>query len=98
MHTFGERDGLPNNAVEGILEDSAGNLWLSTSNGLSRFDPRARTFRNYSSKDGLADNEFNDFSVYYKSRSGEMFFGGVNGVKRSTPRGSSTAPSCHRWS
>ncbi len=78
--TFGERDGLPNNAVEGILEDSAGNLWLSTSNGLSRFDPRARTFRNYFSEDGLADNEFNDFSVYYKSPSGEMFFGGVNGV------------------
>jgi ligand-binding sensor domain-containing protein/signal transduction histidine kinase len=78
--TFGERDGLPNNAVEGILEDSAGNLWLSTSIGLSRFDPRARTFRNYFSEDGLADNEFNDFSVYYKSPSGEMFFGGVNGV------------------
>jgi signal transduction histidine kinase/ligand-binding sensor domain-containing protein len=78
--TFGERDGLPNNAVQGILEDSAGNLWLSTSNGLSRFDPRARTFRNYFSEDGLADNEFNDFSVYYKSPSGEMFFGGVNGV------------------
>ena len=78
--TFGERDGLPNNAVEGILEDSAGNLWLSTSNGLSKFDPRARTFKNYFSDDGLAGDEFNDFSVYYKSASGEMFFGGVNGV------------------
>jgi ligand-binding sensor domain-containing protein/signal transduction histidine kinase len=78
--TFGERDGLPNNAVEGILEDSAGNLWLSTSSGLSKFDPLARTFKNYFSEDGLADDEFNDFSVYYKSASGEMFFGGVNGV------------------
>ena len=78
--TFGERDGLPNNAVEGILEDSSGNLWLSTGNGLSRFDPRARSFKNYFSDDGLAGDEFNDFSVYYKSASGEMFFGGVNGV------------------
>jgi ligand-binding sensor domain-containing protein/signal transduction histidine kinase len=77
--TFGERDGLPNNAVEGILEDSAGNLWLSTGNGLSRFDPRARAFKKYYSDDGLAGDEFND-SVYYKSASGEMFFGGVNGV------------------
>jgi ligand-binding sensor domain-containing protein len=77
---FGEREGLPNNAVEGILEDSAGNLWLSTGNGLSKFDPRARTFKNYFSDDGLAGDEFNDFSVYYKSTSGEMFFGGVNGV------------------
>ena len=71
---------MPNNAIEGILEDSAGNLWLSTGNGLSRFDPRARTFKNYFSEDGLAGDEFNDFSVYYKSASGEMFFGGVNGV------------------
>src|SRR4029450_5771329 len=29
---------------------------------------------------GLGGDEFNDFSVYYKSASGEMFFGGVNGV------------------
>jgi PAS domain S-box-containing protein len=78
--TFGERDGLSNNAVEGILEDSAGNLWLSTGNGLSKFNPRTRTFKNYYSDDGLAGDEFNDFSVYYKSASGEMFFGGVNGV------------------
>jgi ligand-binding sensor domain-containing protein/signal transduction histidine kinase len=76
---FGERDGLPDNAVEGILEDSAGRLWLSTGNGLSRFDPRARTFKNYYSEDGLAGDEFN-YSVYYKSARGEMFFGGVNGV------------------
>ena len=77
---FGERDGLPNNAIEGILEDAAGNLWLSTGNGLSRFNPRTRTFKNYYSDDGLAGDEFNDFSVYHKSASGEMFFGGVNGV------------------
>ena len=77
--TFGERDGLPNNAVEGILEDAAGNLWLSTGNGLSRFDPRARTFKNYYSEDGLAGGEFSE-AMYYKSASGEMFFGGVDGV------------------
>jgi ligand-binding sensor domain-containing protein/signal transduction histidine kinase len=77
---FGERDGLPNNAVEGILEDSAGNLWLSTSNGLSRFNPQTQVFKNYFADGGLAGDEFNDFSVYYKSASGEMYFGGVNGV------------------
>jgi streptogramin lyase len=76
---FNEHDGLPNNAVEGILEGSADRLWLSTGNGLSRFDPRARAFKNYYSDDGLAGDEFN-YSVYYKSANGEMFFGGVNGV------------------
>ena len=81
--TFGERDGLPNNVVEGILEDSAGNLWLSNGNGLSKFNPRARTFKNYYSEDGLAGDEFLDTSA--KSASGEMFFGGVNGVTASYP-------------
>jgi ligand-binding sensor domain-containing protein len=77
---FYERDGLPNNAVQGILEDSGGNLWLSTGNGLSNFDPRTKTFKNYYAGDGLAGDEFNNSGVYYKSPSGEMFFGGMNGI------------------
>lgn len=70
---------MPNNAGEGILEDSAGKQWLSTGSGLSRFDPRTRTFKNYYSEDGLPGDESRE-SVYYKSARGEMFFGGVNGV------------------
>lgn len=77
---FDERDGLPNNAIEGILEDAAGYLWVSTGNGLSKFDPRSRTAKNYFTEDGLSSNEFNDFSVYFKSSTGEMFFGGLKGV------------------
>jgi len=75
-----ERDGLPNNAVQGILEDAAGNLWVSTGNGLSRFDPHSKTFKNYYTDEGLAGNEFNNFSVYFKSAGGEMFFGGTHGI------------------
>jgi PAS domain S-box-containing protein len=78
---FNEREGLPDNAVEGILEDSAGNLWLSTGNGLSKFDPRAKTFKNYYAEDGLAGNEANSCNgCSFKSNSGEMFSGGVDGL------------------
>jgi PAS domain S-box-containing protein len=78
---FNEREGLPDNAVEGILEDSAGNLWLSTGNGLSKFDPRAKTFKNYYAEDGLAGNEANSCNgCSFKSNSGEMFAGGVDGL------------------
>jgi signal transduction histidine kinase len=80
---FNERDGLPSNAIGGILEDAAGNLWVATGNGLSKFDPRARTFRNYYVDDGLAGNEFLDVNSYFAhSRSDrvELLFGGVSGV------------------
>ena len=75
---FTEKDGLPNNNIYGILADDLGNLWLSTGKGLSKFNTKTETIRNYDVKDGLQSNEFNK-GAYFKSRSGEMFFGGVNG-------------------
>lgn len=73
-----EKEGLPSNVVYGILEDDRGNLWLSTNNGLSKYDPRDREFKNYDVGDGLQENEFNA-GAYLKSRKGELFFGGFNG-------------------
>jgi len=72
-------DGLPNNVIYGILEDHNGRLWLSTNKGLSCFNPQNETFTNYDSHDGLQSNEFNA-GAYFKSRSGMMFFGGVQGL------------------
>jgi ligand-binding sensor domain-containing protein len=84
------RDGLPNDVIYGILEetgsgDGAGPLWLSTNNGLSRFDPKTGTFANYDTDDGLQSIEFN-FGAYHRSESGEMFFGGINGFNAFYPR------------
>ena len=78
---FSVDDGLPNNVVYSIL--SSGNeLWLSTNNGLCRvkIDKYGTpSFRNYEISDGLQGNEFNT-GAYYKSHTGELFFGGLNGV------------------
>ena len=81
---YSKSHGLPNNVVYGILEDENENLWLSTNKGLSRFDSKEETFTNYSVEDGLQSLEFN-YNAYYKSRSGEMFFGGVNGLNAFYP-------------
>ncbi len=78
------RDGLPNDVIYGILEDSNSNLWLSTNLGLSRFNPKTAVFKNYDVNDGLQSNEFNTAS-YFLSRSGEMFFGGINGFNAFYP-------------
>jgi signal transduction histidine kinase/ligand-binding sensor domain-containing protein/DNA-binding response OmpR family regulator len=76
---YREIDGLPNNVIYGILEDDYGNLWVSTNKGLSKYNPKTKIFKNYDMKDGLRSNEF-DQGAYYKSKSGEMFFGGINGI------------------
>jgi signal transduction histidine kinase/streptogramin lyase len=81
---YRERDGLPSDVIYGILEDGQGNLWLSTNVGLSKFDSRIETFRNYDVHDGLQSNEFNG-GAYYKSSSGEMFFGGIDGFNAFFP-------------
>ncbi|MCJ8273590.1 MAG: ATP-binding protein [Psychrosphaera sp.] len=76
---------MSNDVVYGILEDDLGHLWLSTNNGLSRFDPAQQTFKNYNVNDGLQNNEFN-FKAQYKSADGELFFGGINGFNRFFPQ------------
>jgi signal transduction histidine kinase/ligand-binding sensor domain-containing protein len=84
------KDGLPNDSVYGILEEGgppdgqAGRLWLSTNNGLSRFDPQTETFRNYGVRDGLQSVEFN-LGAHHQSSSGEMFFGGIMGLNAFYP-------------
>ncbi|WP_019029870.1 ligand-binding sensor domain-containing diguanylate cyclase [Colwellia piezophila] len=77
-------NGLPNNVIYAIEEDKQGNIWLSTNQGLSRMTPKAETFRNYDVGDGLQSNEFNR-RASFKSKSGELFFGGINGFNRFTP-------------
>jgi ligand-binding sensor domain-containing protein/GAF domain-containing protein len=76
---YTEDDGLPNNTIFGIREDKDGNLWMSTNNGLSRFNPQTGTFRNYDATEGLQGNEFYWGGVG-STRSGKMLFGGVNGL------------------
>jgi serine phosphatase RsbU (regulator of sigma subunit)/ligand-binding sensor domain-containing protein len=85
VNHYREKNGLPNDVVYGILPDEQGFLWLSTNKGLSRFNPRSETFKNYTSRDGLQSNEFNG-GAYYKNKSGEMFFGGLNGFNAFYPR------------
>ena len=78
-------DGLPGNDVYGILEDASGEIWMSTENGISAYSPTTKSFRNFDYTDGLQGNQFNPGSAF-KSRSGELFFGGSNGFTRFDPK------------
>ncbi len=95
-----KKDGLPDNTIIDIREDDQRNIWVSTPNGLSnilvnRTNKKLRfTFRNYNEKDGLQGREFTPYSSY-KTRSGELIFGGGNGFNIFRPselHNSKTAP------
>ena len=75
--------GLPDDEVYAILEDQFGNLWLSTDHGLTKYNPATGVFRNYDAEDGLQDNQFSAAAL--RRRTGEMMFGGVNGISTFSP-------------
>lgn len=79
LRHFTQSDGLPGNSIYAMQEDSRGFLWMSTENGLSRFNPRQLAFKNYNRSDGLICKEFN-FNSSFRDRSGNFYFGGYNGV------------------
>jgi serine phosphatase RsbU (regulator of sigma subunit)/ligand-binding sensor domain-containing protein len=81
---YTEEDGLPSNSIYGALEDQFGNMWMSSNNGICRFDPREKICKTYNERDGLQSNEFNGNS-FFRSPSGEMFFGGTEGFNAFYP-------------
>ncbi len=84
LQYFTEREGIANNIAWSTLKDEEGYIWVSTANGLSRFDPRSRTFINYYQVDGLQNGQFN-YGAFCKLLSGEMIFGGLDGVSMFNP-------------
>ncbi|RYG51460.1 MAG: hybrid sensor histidine kinase/response regulator, partial [Chitinophagaceae bacterium] len=82
---YSDADGLCNNSVLNILEDHEGHLWLSTFNGLSKFDPSAKQFKNFYQSDGLQSNQFS-YNAALKLHSGELLFGGIGGFNIFDPK------------
>lgn len=76
--SFTTADGLPSNTILRILEDKNGDLWLSTFNGLTRFNPDKKICLNFSQSDGLQSNQFS-FNAGLALQSGEFLFGGIKG-------------------
>ncbi|WP_170827357.1 hybrid sensor histidine kinase/response regulator transcription factor [Arcticibacter eurypsychrophilus] len=83
--SYTENEGLPNNSILNLLEDEEGYLWLSTFNGLSKFNPVSRKFKNFFESDGLQSNQFN-YNAALKLSSGEFLFGGIKGFNIFFPK------------
>ena len=74
------KEGLADNSIKSILEDTEGNLWLGTSSGITKFDTKTFTYMNYSNADGIVGTDFN-FSSASKNDDGMLFMGSTAGLK-----------------
>ena len=79
-----ESNGLANNTTYSLLSGAKNELWIGTLNGLSRYDTISSQILNFYEYDGLAGNEFIT-SSQLKTKTGDVFFGGQNGVSSFTP-------------
>ena len=81
---YGEKQGLSNGSIYGLLGDKHGDLWLSTNRGLNRFNPRDEKFTHYFVSDGLQSNEFRQGGAFVAA-DGQMFFSGTAGFNAFYP-------------
>ncbi len=89
---FTMSDGLPDNLILNILEDENQSLWISTPNGLCNAIPLQKekgivlSVINYNELNNLQNQEFNSKAAY-KTRGGELIFGGPSGFNIINPSG-----------
>ncbi len=76
---YTDHNGLPNNTIHGILKDENGNIWASTNQGISFINLSSGKITNYSSRNGLQNDEFSDGAIF-KDKAGWLYFGGVSGL------------------
>jgi signal transduction histidine kinase/ligand-binding sensor domain-containing protein/DNA-binding response OmpR family regulator len=78
LKEYNQDKGIASNQTYCILEDNNGYFWISSINGLSRFDPEKEQFINFDKRDGLLNTQYS-YGACYKTPKGELIFGGVNG-------------------
>jgi len=70
---------LDNFEITDIIEDKSGKIWLSTTEGLLRFDESVETYRHYTWEDGLVSDEFN-YNSSFIGDDQTIYMGGTNGL------------------
>ncbi|MEN1727895.1 MAG: two-component regulator propeller domain-containing protein, partial [Pseudomonadota bacterium] len=76
--------GLVDDTVYAVLPEAGGRLWLSSNQGLMRFDPSSGEVRHFTPPDGVQHFEFNN-TVAHEGASGRFYFGGINGLNAFDP-------------
>lgn len=71
---------LSSNVINGLFEDSKHNLWVTTENGLNKFNQKEKNFHRYTTENGLPSNvtysilEDNDSNLWISTSNGLVEF------------------------
>lgn len=82
--TFTAVRGISSDDISAISLDENDDLWVSTLNGLTHFNPVADTFEHFFERDGTGGNQFYDRSSTIDS-AGNIYFGGTHGITSFMP-------------
>ncbi|MCL6258263.1 response regulator [Aquiflexum sp. TKW24L] len=76
---FDRNNALINDFICAIEEDKNGNLWLSTTTSITRYQKDKKNFINYDREDGVMIKSFHIGSSL-TDQNGQVYFGGSNGI------------------
>ncbi|AQQ00019.1 hybrid sensor histidine kinase/response regulator [Pseudoalteromonas aliena] len=79
-----EFDGLLNDNIFAIKQDSNSYLWLSSNQGLTRYAPQTQQMQHFLPANGAQHNSF-ILGAAFQADDGELFFGGINGFNQFDP-------------
>ncbi|MCX6317372.1 MAG: triple tyrosine motif-containing protein [Bacteroidetes bacterium] len=68
-------DGLPTNFISGLVFDNNNRLWLNTFKGLSCFLVKENKFVVFKKEEGLPDDYFSDYCIYFDKEKNELWTG-----------------------
>ena len=82
-HRVGDATSLPNDAVHSLYVDVAGALWVGTHSGLSQLQPDGKTFKTFTTRNGLASDVIYAIA---NDRKGRLWLSTTNGLTAFDPR------------
>ncbi len=82
---FYKLDNVFTHVVLGITQAEDGDIWISTDVGLIRFNYSAKTFKTYTTNNGLQGRNFS-LNAVDKLANGKLIFGGLNGLNIFNPK------------
>ena len=70
---------LSHDRINGIKEDLNGNIWIATTDGLTKYNRENKTFRIFREKEGLPSNQIRSMEM---DDAGDIWVGSLNGISK----------------